>query len=57
MCAVLARVASEPSEVQAALAAVHCTAARHRLADLWRRLAASQEPDHAEVSASLAVHH
>nr|BBM95955.1 acyl-CoA dehydrogenase [Streptomyces sp.] len=57
MCAVLARVTSEPSDVRAELAAVHCTAARHRLAGLWRRLAVSEEPDHAKVSASLAAHH
>jgi alkylation response protein AidB-like acyl-CoA dehydrogenase len=32
------------------LADVFCTAARHRLADLWRQLEADPEPDYAKVS-------
>jgi alkylation response protein AidB-like acyl-CoA dehydrogenase len=48
MCAVLARTAGWPGTQQ--LAEVYCTAARHRLAGLWRRLPAADEPDYAKVS-------
>ncbi|MFF9105236.1 acyl-CoA dehydrogenase family protein [Streptomyces rubrogriseus] len=57
MCAVLARVASDTDDGAQGLTDVHCTAVRHRLAGLWRRLTATGEPDYAAVSRSPAAHH
>jgi hypothetical protein len=50
VAAVLARAATEGGDQQQELADVHCTAARHRLAGLWRRLGAPDEPDYAKIS-------
>ena len=45
-----ARLADDSVEGAQELADIHCTAARHRLADLWQRLAARDEPDYAKLS-------
>lgn len=55
MCAVLSRAshrASVGADDSQGMADVFCTAALHRLADLWRQLDSDAEPDHAEVSRS-----
>lgn len=50
IAAVLARAATEGGDQQQELTDVHCTAARHRLAGLWRRLGAPDEPGYAKIS-------
>lgn len=53
MCAVLAKTSqltSGDADYSQNLADVYCTAARHRLADHWRRLAVETEPDYAKIS-------
>ena len=52
-CAVLARtsrLAGGDAGPSQELADVHAVAARYRLADLWRRLEAADEPDYAKIS-------
>jgi len=49
-CATLARAGGALDDDQQALADVYCTAARHRLADHWRRLPDGSGPDFATVS-------
>ncbi|TGB14458.1 acyl-CoA dehydrogenase family protein [Streptomyces sp. MZ04] len=58
LCAVLARTegfTDREAGSRQELADVFCTGARHRVAGLWRRLAATetQEPDHAKLSRTL----
>ena len=50
MTLVLARAAALGHGGAQALADVYCSAARHRLADCWRRALDADEPDHASVS-------
>jgi alkylation response protein AidB-like acyl-CoA dehydrogenase len=55
MCAVLSRtslLAGQGTDVQE-LADIVCTEARHRLAELWRRLSPQTEPDYAGTSRAL----
>jgi alkylation response protein AidB-like acyl-CoA dehydrogenase len=50
MALVLARTAGMRHDDAQALADIYCSAARHRLADRWRRALAEDEPDHGRVS-------